>query len=72
MKKNGSLVIVDFDKHSDESLRQTYGDRWLGFSKDEIMGMLTPNGFTLIEDRSFGIGKNLTLTLYRSVLSGGH
>jgi ArsR family transcriptional regulator len=72
MKKNGTLVIVDFDKHNDESLRQTYGDRWLGFSKDEILGMLTPNGFTLIEDRSFGIGKNLTLTLYRSVLSGDH
>jgi ubiquinone/menaquinone biosynthesis C-methylase UbiE len=72
MKKNGILVIVDFEKHNDESLRQTYGDRWLGFSKDEILGILSPNGFTMIEDRSFKIGKNLTLTLYRSVLSKGH
>ena len=72
MKKNGTLVIVDFDKHNDESLRQTYGDRWLGFSKDEILSILNPNGFTMMEDRSFEIGKNLTLNLYRSVLSGGH
>ena len=72
MKKNGTLVIVDFDKHDDESLRQTYGDRWLGFSKDEILSILDPNGFTMIEDRSFEIGKNLSLNLYRSVLSGIH
>ncbi len=72
MKKNGTLVIVDFDKHHDESLRQTYGDRWLGFSKDEILGFLNPNGFRMIEDRSFEIGQNLTLNLYRSVLSECH
>jgi ubiquinone/menaquinone biosynthesis C-methylase UbiE len=72
MKKNGTLVIVDFDKHNDESLRQTYGDRWLGFSKNEILGILKPKGFTVIEDRSFRIEKNLTLNLYRSVLSRGH
>ncbi len=72
MKKNGSLIIVDFEKHDDESLRQIYGDRWLGFSKDEILSFLKPNGFTMVEDRSFEIGKNLTLNLYRSVLSGAH
>jgi ArsR family transcriptional regulator len=72
MKKNGTLVIVDFDKHNDESLRQTYGDRWLGFSKDEILSILSSNGFTIIEDRSFNIEKNLTLSLYRSVLSEVH
>ncbi len=72
MKKNGTLVIADFDKHNDESLRQTYGDRWLGFSKDEILSFLNPNGFTMIEDRSFEIGKDLTLNLYRSVFSEGH
>jgi ArsR family transcriptional regulator len=72
INKNGILVIVDFDKHNDESLRQTYGDRWLGFSKDEILRILDPNGFTLIEDRSFKIEKDLTLNLYRSVLSARH
>jgi ArsR family transcriptional regulator len=71
MKKNGTLVIVDFNKHIDESLRKTYGDRWLGFSKDEILSFLNPNGFTMIEDQSFEIEKNLTLNLYRSVLSRG-
>jgi ubiquinone/menaquinone biosynthesis C-methylase UbiE len=71
IKKNGTLVIVDFNKHIDESLRQTYGDRWLGFSKDEILSFLNPNGFTMIEDQSFEIEKNLTLNLYRSVLSRG-
>ncbi|MBN1833460.1 MAG: metalloregulator ArsR/SmtB family transcription factor [Deltaproteobacteria bacterium] len=72
IKNNGALVIADFDKHHDESLRQTYGDRWLGFSKDEILGFLGPNGFTMIEDRSFKIEKNLTLNLYRSVLSADY
>ena len=72
LRKNGTLVIVDFDKHNDESLRQTYGDRWLGFSKDEILNFLNPNGFRMIEDRSFKIGKNLTLNLYRSVLTEAH
>ena len=72
MKKNGTLVIVDFDKHDDESMRETFGDRWLGFSKEEILDIITPHGFTMIEDRSFKIKKNLALNLYRSVFSGVH
>ena len=36
LKSNGKCIIVDFAKHNDESFREKYDHRWLGFSQKEI------------------------------------
>ena len=69
LKKNGTLVVVDYDKHEDENMRKIYGDRWLGFSKDEVENILTAHGLRIDRIQSFNIQKQLTLNLFKSVLS---
>ena len=69
LRKNGTLVVVDYDKHEDEDMRKRYGDRWLGFSKDEVESILTAHGFRIDRIQSFNIQKQLTLNLFKSVLS---
>jgi ubiquinone/menaquinone biosynthesis C-methylase UbiE/DNA-binding transcriptional ArsR family regulator len=72
LQKKGTLIIADYDKHKDENMRAVYGDRWLGFSKNEIADILTPHGFQIKKIKSFGIQKNLTLNIYKvgSIVSG--
>lgn len=66
LRDKGRLVIVDYDKHEDEDMRMIYGDRWLGFSRDEIEGMLTPHGLGIEHIHSFHIQKRLVLNLFTS------
>jgi ubiquinone/menaquinone biosynthesis C-methylase UbiE len=68
LRENGRLIIVDFDKHGDEDMRMIYGDRWLGFSRGEIEGLLTFHGFLIEKIHSFPIQKELTLNLFKSSL----
>lgn len=68
LRKNGTLIIVDYDKHKDESMRRVYGDMWLGFSIAEIRNILTHNGFIIDKIQSFKIQKQLTLNLFKSFL----
>lgn len=71
LKKNGTMIIADYDKHKDENMREVYGDRWLGFSKNEIEDILAPHGFDIKKFQSFGIQNNLTLNIYKSGLAIG-
>jgi ArsR family transcriptional regulator len=68
LRKKGTLIIADYEKHKDENMRKIYGDRWLGFSKDEITNILAPYGFIIKKFKSFGIKKNLKLNLYKAGL----
>ncbi|MFC1820274.1 ArsR/SmtB family transcription factor [Thermodesulfobacteriota bacterium] len=68
LRKNGTLIVVDYDKHEDEDMRKIYGDRWLGFSRDEVEDILTAHGFRINKIQSFNIQKQLTLNLFKSVL----
>lgn len=63
----GKLLIADFAKHEDESLRERFGDRWLGFSHENITRFLGNSGFRLEDSRSFPLVSSLNLVLYRSV-----
>ena len=69
LRKNGTLVVVDYDNHEDEDMRKIYGDRWLGFSRDEVENILTAHGLRIDRIQSFNIQKQLTLNLFKSVLS---
>ena len=47
LRPGGRLVVTDFDQHSDESMRISYGDRWLGFTEEALSKTLSAAGFTV-------------------------
>jgi ArsR family transcriptional regulator len=66
ISKGGSFIIADFEKHTDEKLRSSYGDRWLGFSGDDIKDWLVDAGFHLLEMRRFSLAGGLSVCIYKS------
>lgn len=67
LRPGGIFIIADFDKHTNETMRKTYGDRWLGFSRHEIELLLMANGFTLINGQSHELKQSLTISIYQSI-----
>ena len=59
----GLVLVTDFDQHSQESMRTMYGDRWLGFSLDELSSALTKTGLTIVDYRRQPVKKDLALHL---------
>jgi ArsR family transcriptional regulator len=41
----GRLLVLDLRRHEEAWVRERLGDRWLGFSDDELTGMLEAAGF---------------------------
>jgi len=41
---DGRALIIDFDRHNDESMRTRYGDLWLGFSLQDLTAWLSSAG----------------------------
>lgn len=66
LKNKGKLIIADFEKHQDEDMRDKYGDRWLGFSKEEIKTYLNDTGFALALTESFDMNQSLKLNIYKA------
>ena len=66
LNRKGKFVIADFEKHRDEYMREKYGDRWLGFSREEMEAFLSGSGFALIEMESFPMNQSLKLNIYKS------
>jgi DNA-binding transcriptional ArsR family regulator len=48
LAKGGTLAILDYEPHEDESLRESQGDVWLGFSAAELSGQLVAAGLELV------------------------
>ncbi len=48
MAPNGILFLSEFKRHNDETMRNRYGDQWLGFEEMELQGFLKLAGFTLL------------------------
>jgi ArsR family transcriptional regulator len=63
---NGTVVVADLDKHTNEEMRDIYGDRWLGFTTAEMQTFFDHTGFNLLEYRSFPLQKGLVVTLYKA------
>ncbi len=51
IKPGAYLVLTDFISHEDESMRDNYGDLWLGFESKEITGWAKSSGFENIDNR---------------------
>ncbi len=59
----GRLLITDFDKHDNEDMRTKYGDRWLGFTEENIKNMLNDASFKTISIERKTIEKGLGLLI---------
>jgi SAM-dependent methyltransferase len=46
LKPGGRLVILDLRPHDETWVREKLGDQWLGFSDEQLEGLLTRAGFT--------------------------
>ncbi len=59
----GVLVVVDFVKHDAELMRERFGDRWLGFDRQDMSDWLSRAGFLVetIEQHPVKLGLSLGL-----------
>jgi ArsR family transcriptional regulator len=69
LEKGGELIIVDLEKHQNESMRSRYGDRWLGFSPHQINDWANDAGFRVVEEKSFPLQRRLKALFYRLALN---
>lgn len=59
LRPGGRVVVADFDRHENESMRVTYGDRWLGFSEETLCAALQKAGFSLVATERVPVEKGL-------------
>ncbi|MCP5047833.1 MAG: metalloregulator ArsR/SmtB family transcription factor [bacterium] len=59
LKQGDRFIIVDLLTHQQENMRERYGDRWLGFSKEDIESWLETGGFIFKKIDYFQLKKNL-------------
>lgn len=67
----GLVMVTDFDRHTQESMRAKYGDRWLGFSLEELSSALMKTGLTIADYRRQTVKKGLALHLILASKNGG-
>jgi ubiquinone/menaquinone biosynthesis C-methylase UbiE len=67
LSPGGSLVIVDFARHSMEAMREQFGDRWLGFDRLELAGWLAEAGLKPLEFTDHPLTSGLTLLVSRAI-----
>jgi ArsR family transcriptional regulator len=53
VKPGGSVVLVDFVRHTHEWMRQELGVAWLGFERDEIAGWCAEAGLTGLRQEAY-------------------
>lgn len=66
LKPKGYFIIVDFLLHQEESMRNKYGDLWLGFSLDVLDKWMKESGFVPKNVERFDLNNGLKGFLYRS------
>lgn len=62
----GVLMVVDFDKHDNETMRSRFGDHWLGFAGDQLNEWLEQAGFQVMEARRKPVNMGLGLHIIKA------
>lgn len=68
LRPGGTLVLTDFDRHENESMRSSYGDRWLGFSAETLRQSLENAGFSLFSIDRTPVEKGLFIHIIHAGL----
>lgn len=55
----GRLVVIDFAPHQDETMRRRFGDRWLGFSREQLSFWFGQSGFALTDWSAYPVNNGL-------------
>lgn len=63
---DGVFIIADFEKHSNEDLREKHHDLWLGFSRSEIHKFCESIGFNIDLYKKVKVGSGLSIALIRA------
>ena len=63
MAPGGRLFVADFLRHTDETMRNRYGDRWLGFEEGGLAADLDAVGFRTVSCAKQPVDRGLTLFL---------
>ena len=63
LNTGGLVLITDFDQHSHEAMRTSYGDRWLGFPLDDMRAAMARAGLVIADYRRQPVKKDLALHL---------
>lgn len=64
LRRDGVFLLTDFDRHSDESMRAEYGDRWLGFEAAALEGYMKDAGFVMRASSSQPVERGLSLHIF--------
>ncbi len=64
LKMGGKLVVAEFERHDNESMRTEYGDRRLGIARDEMEQWLIKARFDVAAVTSHVVNKGLTVLIY--------
>jgi ubiquinone/menaquinone biosynthesis C-methylase UbiE len=59
LRKSGTFLIVDLIQHEDESMREAFGDHWLGFSPEVLERWLNEYGFSTTRIERFDLKTGL-------------
>lgn len=71
LRPGGLVLVTDFDRHQDETMRNVYGDRWLGFTREELAAALETAGFAPVDYRRREVKLGLALHLALARKHGG-
>jgi ArsR family transcriptional regulator len=67
LNQSGKIIIVDFEKHTDENMRLQYHDHWLGFSRDELQQWLASARMKISSYESVQLNTGLSLALTSAI-----
>jgi ArsR family transcriptional regulator len=67
LNRGDTFLLAELDKHGQDSMREAFGDRWLGFERRVIKDWLREMGLKIAKETSFELNRRLTLVIYRSM-----